>query len=130
MHSMFTACDGGCSATEPTPIADLEDTTVKLSKPISVSFALDVSSEMRMPFDLSISKTAIKVKHDGKNDEYFTVALHRADNDAEVAIAEISNAKKTITFTNLVSSNDYYLVVINQRDTAANLILELSEQLA
>lgn len=117
----------GCSATEPIPIANISDETIQLSKPISVSFTLGANGEMRMPFNLSIDKTAIKVKYDGKHAGQFSVALYISSSETEAAIFEINDNQRTATFTNLVSSEDYYIVIQNQRAEKSNLILEFSE---
>ena len=117
----------GCSQVEPTPIDNLEDTVIELSEPFAVSFTLEANSEMRMPFDLSITRNAIKVKSLDKLEGQYEVALFRADEVIEVAVAVIDKDNKTITFTNLVSSYDYYLVAKSQNEENTNLILQFSQ---
>lgn len=117
----------GCSQVEPTPIDNLEDTVIELSEPFAVSFTLEANSEMRMPFDLSITRNAIKVKSLDKLEGQYEVALFRADEEIEVAVAVIDKDNKTITFTNLVSSYDYYLVAKSQNEENTNLILQFSQ---
>lgn len=117
----------GCSQVEPTPIDNLEDTVIELSEPFAVSFTLEANSEMRMPFDLSITRNAIKVKSLDKLEGQYKVALFRADEEIEVAVAVIDKDNKTITFTNLVSSYDYYLVAKSQNEENTNLILQFSQ---
>ena len=120
----------GCSTPEPTPIDNISVETIHLSKPFSVSLTLDANSEVRMPFNLSIDKTAIKVKCDGEDIGEFSISLYISPTETKAATFEINNQHKTATFTNLISSEDFYFVIQNQSDEPYNLVLVFSEKMS
>lgn len=120
----------GCSSPAPIPLSDFDNTEVSLSSPVCISFDLPANDEVKLPFTLSITKNAIRVSFDGKDFKDFTVTLYRADNDTDVAVATISEKNNTVTFTNLQSNYDYYIVVTNETGGSSSLVLELRERMS
>lgn len=120
----------GCSSPAPIPLSDFDNTEVSLSSPVYISFDLPANDEVKLPFNLSITKNAIRVSFDGKDFKDFTVTLYRADNDTDVAVATISEKNNTVTFTNLQSNYDYYIVVTNETGGSSSLVLELRERMS
>ena len=120
----------GCSSPAPIPLSDFDNTEVSLSSSVCISFDLPANDEVKLPFNLSITKNAIRVSFDGKDFKDFTVTLYRADNDTDVAVATISEKNNTVTFTNLQSNYDYYIVVTNETGGSSSLVLELRERMS
>ena len=120
----------GCSSRTPVPISDFDNADIPLTSPVCISFELPANDELRMPFDISITKNAIRAKFEGEEFKDFIVTLYRADNNTDIAVTVISEKSRIATFTNLQSNYDYYIVVTNETDETSNLIMELSERMS
>lgn len=120
----------GCSSPTPIPISDLDNTDISLTSPVCVSFELPANDELKIPFNISITKNAIRAKFEGEKFQDFIVTLYRSDNSMDVAVATISEKSRIVTFTNLHSNYDYYIVVTNETGETSSLILELSERMS
>lgn len=120
----------GCSSSAPVPISDFDNADISLTAPVCISFEVPANDELRIPFNISITKTAIRTKFKGEGLNDCTVTLYRADNNTDVAVAAISEKSSVVTFTNLQSNYDYYIVVTNETGEASNLIMELSERMS
>lgn len=120
----------GCSSPTPIPISDLDNTDISLTSPVCVSFELPANDELKIPFNISITKNAIRAKFEGEKFQDFIVTLYRSDNSMDVAVATISEKSSIVTFTNLHSNYDYYIVVTNETGETSSLVLELSERMS
>lgn len=120
----------GCSSPTPIPISDFDNTDISLTSPVCVSFELPANDELKIPFNISITKNAIRAKFEGEKFQDFIVTLYRSDNNMDVAVATISEKSSIVTFTNLHSNCDYYIVVTNETGETSSLILELSERMS
>ena len=120
----------GCSSRTPVPVSDFDNADISLTSPVCISFELPANDELRMPFNISITKNAIRAKFEGEGFKDFIVTLYRADNNTDIAVTVISEKSRIATFTNLQSNYDYYIVVTNETDETSNLIMELSERMS
>lgn len=120
----------GCSSPTPVPISELDNTDISLTSPVCITFELPANDELKIPFNISITKNAIRAKFEGEKFKDFIVTLYRSDNNTDVAVATISEKSSIVTFTNLQSNYDYYIVVTNETGETSSLMLELSEHMS